>query len=43
MREMIVQFEGENWSDSEEAEAIEEEVQQALDEADIDYIDLHIR
>lgn len=42
MREMIIQFAGDDWNDEAEAEELEEQVQKALDKAGVDYQDLHV-
>jgi hypothetical protein len=39
---MIVQFKGDDWEDESEAEALEEEVQNALDAAGVDYLDVTV-
>lgn len=43
MRNLIIQFQGDDWDDEQEAEAIEEQVQNALDEAGVDYADLRVQ
>lgn len=43
MRELIIQFNGDNWDDESEAEKVEQSVQDALDAAAIDYVDLHVK
>lgn len=43
MREIVIQFPGDNWDNEAEAERIEARVQLALDDFEIDYLDLHIK
>lgn len=43
MRELVIQFHGDGWPDEAEAEQIEGQVQDALDNAGIDYVDLHVK
>lgn len=42
MRNLIIQFDGDDWDDESEAERVESEVQDALDKAGIDYKDLRV-
>lgn len=43
MREIVIQVPGDDWDDDDEAEEIENELQDVLDAADFDYIDLSVR
>lgn len=43
MRFIQIVFQGDDWDDEEEAERIESEVQEALDEAGVDYMDVRIQ
>jgi hypothetical protein len=43
MKELIIQFEGDDWVDEKEAEHVEEAVQDALDYSGIKYVDIHVK
>jgi hypothetical protein len=42
MRFIQIVFQGDDWDDEDEAESIESAVQEALDEAGVDYMDVRI-
>lgn len=39
---MQIAFKGDNWNDEHEAEELESLVQDALDDADVDYLDIKV-
>ena len=43
MRKLVIEFEGEDWDDEDEAVDIEEKVQEALEKAGIEYTSVMVR